>query len=593
MSSSPSARVSNRVVLGTLWKQFWAYPWLATSITAAAVVVTAAQLTVPWYLKEIIDVLSTSVPSAEGLARIWRPLTLLFAAWIVEWAGWFAFGWLNGLFQPKSMRDLEVKSFAYLLGHSYKFFSNAFTGALVRRVRRMSHAFEDLADTLHFQFIPAGIMLVVAIFALGSRSWALGAIFFGWIIIFMVINVLGSRWKLKLDIPRAEKDSEVTAVLADAITNALTIKMFATARTEEARAAQAAEAWRDLQTRSWRRAEILFRSQSAFMMLLHGSFLAVGAWLWSRGQFTVGDFILIHGYLELTFHRLWDIGRAFRRVYEALADAREMVEILEKPYDVQDARGAKTLKVTKGAITFEEVGFAFNKTRRVFHDLSLSIAPGEKVALVGPSGAGKSTITKLLLRFYDTDGGRVCIDGQDIARVTQDSLRTHIAFVPQEPVLFHRTLRENIAYGNPKATEKEVLAAAKKAHAHEFISNLPDEYDSLVGERGIKLSGGERQRIAIARAILKDAPILILDEATSSLDSESESLIQDALQVLMKKKTVIVIAHRLSTIMQMDRILVVEDGRITSQGTHEELLKHGGTYQRLWEIQAGGFAAND
>jgi ABC-type multidrug transport system fused ATPase/permease subunit len=291
---------------------------------------------------------------------------------------------------------------------------------------------------------------------------------------------------------------------------------------------------------------------------------------------------------------MWNFGNILRRMYEAFADATEMVDILRTPHEIVDRKDAKKLIVTDGRIEFNELGFNFNETRSVLSDFNLTITGKEKVALVGPSGAGKTTITRLILRFYDVTSGEILIDGQNIAHVTQDSLRDAIAFVPQEPILFHRTLRENIRYGRRDATDEEVIEAARQAHCYEFVMNTPQGFDTYVGERGIKLSGGERQRVAIARAILKNAPILILDEATSSLDSESESLIQDALAKLMVGKTVMAIAHRLSTVMKMDRIIVIEDGRVGMTGTHSELLAHEGSlYKKLWEIQAGGFIEED
>lgn len=270
-----------------------------------------------------------------------------------------------------------------------------------------------------------------------------------------------------------------------------------------------------------------------------------------------------------------------------------MLEVLSTPHEITDVKNAKKIKIHNGEIEFKNVSFKYTKNNDVIQDLTFKIKPSEKVALIGPSGGGKSTITKLILRLFDTSQGDILIDNQNIRNFTQDSLRKQITLVPQDPVLFHRTLYENIAYGNPKATKDAVLIASKLAYCHDFIEKFPKKYDTLVGERGIKLSGGERQRIAIARAILTNSPILILDEATSSLDSESETLIQKALKNLLKNKTAIIIAHRLSTIQSVDRILVISKGKIKEQGSHSELLqKHGGTYQKLWNLQIGGYTTN-
>jgi len=312
---------------------------------------------------------------------------------------------------------------------------------------------------------------------------------------------------------------------------------------------------------------------------------------WYGGLLTLGDIVLVQAYLLRIFDQLWDTGKNIRAIYESLADANEMTEMLLVPHEVQDKPGARALTVSKGELELRNVTFAYPTYAPVLKDFSLLVHPGERIALVGQSGAGKSTIVKLLLRFSDIQGGQILIDGQNIAECRQDSLRRSIALVPQDPILFHRPLLENIRYARPQASREEVIRAAKLAHCHEFIASFPEQYDTYVGERGVKLSGGERQRVAIARAILKNAPILVLDEATSSLDSESEMFIQDALKTLMQGKTTIVIAHRLSTIMQMDRIVVIEGGKIIEEGKHKELIKaRQGIYQKLWQIQAGGFA---
>jgi ABC-type multidrug transport system fused ATPase/permease subunit len=313
---------------------------------------------------------------------------------------------------------------------------------------------------------------------------------------------------------------------------------------------------------------------------------------WGMGLLSIGTFVLIQIYVLNLMDNFWGVSRILRDLYEAFGDAKEMTEILRMAHGIKDVPEAKPLVVSSGNIVLDNIRFAFGEDKVILDNVSLNISAGERIALIGPSGAGKSTLTRLLLHLYDIQGGNISIDGQDISKVTQGSLRESISFVPQDPILFHRTLMDNIRYGRTNATDEEVIGAAKLAHCHEFISSLSLGYETFVGERGVKLSGGERQRVAIARAILKNAPILILDEATSSLDSNSEMLIQDALEALMKGKTVIVIAHRLSTIRKMNRIVVIDNGKILEQGTHDELLAKDGLYAKLWSLQSHGFISS-
>lgn len=437
-------------------------------------------------------------------------------------------------------------------------------------------------------------MAVAIVFSLLAVYWRnpwLALVILVWIIIIFALNFAFSSWKLKYDLVRASADTEVSGGLVDGLTNSVSIKMFTGSAYEKARLLGLSEKLRKSSVKAWTLSDYSFSIQGMMGIIMEVIILYMAVKLWMQGSFTIGDFVFVQAYVMVLLERIWNVGRVMRNVYEAFSDAQEMVDILETPYSVQDLRTAKNLKIGQAGIKFSDVTFYYNQTRLTLDRFYLDIKPKEKIALVGSSGAGKSTIVKLLMRFYDVTSGHILIDGQDIARVKQDSLRSQIAFVPQDPILFHRSLMENLRYGRREATDEEVIESAKKAKCHEFIQGLADGYDTYVGERGIKLSGGERQRVAIARAILKNAPILVLDEATSSLDSESEYLIQEALRELMRGKTVMVIAHRLSTIMQMDRIVVVEDGQVVDQGTHQELMNRTGIYQKLWKIQAGGFSS--
>jgi ATP-binding cassette subfamily B protein len=341
---------------------------------------------------------------------------------------------------------------------------------------------------------------------------------------------------------------------------------------------------------SWRLGDVTDAVQTLLIVLVEFFVFYYAIKYWKLGLVTIGTFVLAQTYIIGLSQQLWGLNRIIRSIYQSLADSKQMVEILLTDYEIKDLPDAKKLIIDKGEIVFKDVSFDFGQDNEVLSDLNITIKPGEKVAIIGPSGAGKTTFVRLIMRLYNLTKGRVSIDGQDISKVTQDSLRKNISFVPQDPILFHRTLMENIRYGRRSATDEEVKEAAHLAHCDEFIENLPLKYETFVGERGIKLSGGERQRVAIARAILKKAPILIFDEATSSLDSYSESLIQDALKNLMKDCTTIVIAHRLSTVKRMDRIISMDNGLIVEDGTHDELSnKDSGLYKKLWDLQVSGF----
>ena len=563
--------------------------WLFALVMIAVTGLQIVSLISPLYLRQFFNIISTGEPGAATIH------TLLIT---IVWIGGLGLGaWILQRLQSLStiymesyvMSDLYVSAFDYLIKHSHHFFISQFAGTLTRRVSKYAGSFETLFDSFVGSFVPTILYVVGAIGILFARNHVLGLLLAAWSIFFLIFQVYVSRLRQPVRAQRAEEDSALAGTFADAISNQNTIAIFSGGAHEHDNTSAAVGRWRAITLRSWVTDDYIWGAQGFLMVLINISLLYGALRFWERGELTVGDFVLIQSYLLGIFGNLNSITRELRRVYDAFADAGEMVHILQTPHGVNDVEGAKALTITRGDIDFNHVHFQFNDSRPILRDLNLSIKGGEKVALVGPSGAGKSTITKLLLRLYDVESGTIEFDGQDIAKVTQDSLRDAIAFVPQEPILFHRSLLENIRYGRRDATDEEVIEAAKKAHCHEFISELPDAYGTFVGERGVRLSGGERQRIAIARAILKNAPILLLDEATSSLDSESERYIQDSLEVLMQGKTVIVIAHRLSTIMKMDRIIVLEHGTVEADGTHMELIASDGLYRKLWNIQAGGF----
>lgn len=594
MQMDPKKKTRILPVLRLYTRAALQYPWLLVLIVIGGLIIEGASVASALVIRQMINLLSENTPSAAIMTALFIALGLFALT--------AASGWLGqrlrqiGLtyIEPKAMNDLTSSAFAYLLGHSHDFFISNFSGSLTRRVTRFGRSFENVLDNLSFNFFSTAVYTSSILVILFLRSPLLGFVVLVWTIVFVCIQVGMARWRQPLRIARAAEESNVTGVLSDAIGNYSAISLFAADAHERFIFDGALDKWRVATLKSWVADNWIWGVQGIFVMIMEIGLLGIGILLWERGIFSVGDFVLVQLYLLGLIDRIWNIGNAMRQLYDSFADAYEMVEIFEQPHAVQDAPHATELSISNGAIELSDVGFHFIENRIVFEHFTLSIKGGQKVALVGPSDAGKSTIIRLLLRLYDVTAGSIRIDGNDIRTVTQESLRRNISFVPQEPVLFHRTLRENIAYGKIDATLEEIIDAAKKAHCHEFIDQLPEKYETLVGERGVKLSGGERQRVAIARAILKNAPILILDEATSSLDSESEALIQDALRILMEGKTVVVIAHRLSTIMTMDRIVVIENGAIAAEGTHAELLNHKGSlYHKLWSIQAGGFIADE
>ncbi len=572
------------------YRHLLAYPVRVIALIIVIVIAASVSNSTPLLFQRLID--SLNHLTAQDPNALWialRQVILLGLITLAGWLTWRVAGFLTSSLQPRVRADLERSAMDALGRHSYRFFTDEFTGSLVRRVRSFPAAFVDILESVLWRVLPL-IVDVTFMFVVFTRLHiAFTLILVAWIGIMGTKTYFFVRKKAALDLERAAKDSAATGMLADIIGNMLNVQLFTAHAFERQNFFRVTEDRKRIVVRSWRYGEWMMLFQNVLSAGLLTAVLGVLAWLWSQGRVAIGMFAVAVLYISRLTRSMDDLGNAMRRIYEAFAEAAEMTAIMLQKPEIVDRRGASILGLRRGQIEFQHVSFSYRGTASILKDIHVRIAAREKVALVGPSGAGKTTMMKLLLRFFDVTEGGILIDKQDISKVTQESLHRSIALVPQEPILFHRSLMDNIRYGRQDATDAEVVEAARQAHCHEFIVALPDGYATMVGERGVKLSGGERQRVAIARAILKNAPVLVLDEATSSLDSESEALIQDALRQLMKNKTVIVIAHRLSTIMQMDRIIVMEDGQITDMGTHEQLLQKEGMYRTLWNIQAGGF----
>jgi ATP-binding cassette, subfamily B, bacterial len=582
-----------------IYREYWklARPyWPVVLLTFLCVVTTlTGSIVAPIYYKKFFDTLTSATPPIGDLNPLLSTVIFIFLLNLVSWYA-YRLSWLaTNYLEAHVLRDAARNAFDYLLKHSHTFFISTFAGSLVQRINRFSRAFLTLYDRIMYDILMLVLKVIGAEVVLyiihPLLAYAMGV----WIVLFLLVSYFLTRFKLKYDIEASATVSRLTGALSDSISNHGSVQFFSGYKEEARRVGEINNRFLHLNWFRWSFGNVINGVQALLGVIIEFIIFFFGVRYWNEGLITLGTFVLLHTYIIVIENSLWNFGRVVREVYEGLADAKEMVEIIHLKHEIVDVPGAKELKITKGDIQYKDIQFYFGKDnergKQVFDNLNVKIKAGEKVAIIGPSGAGKSTLVKLLLRLHDIQGGQILVDDQDISKVTQDSLRNNISLVPQDPVLFHRTLMENIRYGRRDATDAEVIEAAKLAHCDVFINEFPHKYETYVGERGVKLSGGERQRVAIARAILKNAPILILDEATSSLDSHSESLIQDALNTLMKGKTTIVIAHRLSTIRNMDRIIVVSKGGVEEEGPHDELIKkEGGIYAKLWKLQAGGFS---
>ena len=567
----------------------------AGGLVTTPVVIFLRSILTPILLADMIQIVSEGL-RGEALFQALVPKAILLIA--VAMLRSFIVGplrlWFVWKMEIKAMYDLSCEAFNTVAAQSMQFHSDRFSGSLVSQTNKFVGAYERLMDEFFWNIFPVtlDVLMIMAVMLPKAPLFVVGMVIF--IIVYMVAAVVWFKKLAPIHEKEAKASNKCTGQLADSVSNIVAVKSYAREKYESDRYAKYQGEWYKVIFESLKqntKRNYFFDGVGVGLIALVAVFM-IGAQDWFG--VSVATLVLIVNYSQNILGDLWSIHSVFKSLNRVFGDAREMTEILDMKDDVVDAPDAKKLEISKAEIDFNDITFRHKDAKEaIFEDFSLTIPSGVRVGLVGVSGSGKTTLTKLLLRFADVNKGEILIDGQNISKVTQKTLREAISYVPQESSLFHRSVYDNIAYGRPGASKEEVLRAAKLANADEFIKKLPDGYETMVGERGVKLSGGQRQRIAIARAILKDAPILVLDEATSALDSESEALIQEALNNLMKGRTSIVVAHRLSTIAGLDKIVVLNDGKIVEQGTHAELLARGGEYQKLWSRQSGAFLDED
>ncbi len=585
----------------SVWRFYAFYLRQVWPVFAAAIVVgflvAIIEVSLFGFVGRIVD-LAKGVPAADFFQRHGRELLGMALVALVARPVFNSLHDLlvNQAIVPSLTTRIRWQNHRYVIRQSLGFFQNDYAGRIANRIMQTGSALRESAvqivDAIWYVTIYTGS--AIALFA--HADFWLAAPLVVWVFAyvgllwFFIPRIKQRSWKA------SEARSKLMGRIVDGYSNVLTLKLFAHTRREEAYVAEAMAE----QTGKLRRMTRVTTTLDASITTLNGFLIAgttaLALWLWSRGHVTVGAIALSTGLVIRINNMSGWIMWVVNGIFENVGTVQDGITTIAQPRAVQDRAGAMPLEVTNGAVHFHDIHFHYGKKGGVISGLELAVRPGEKIGLVGPSGAGKSTLVNVLLRLYDLEGGRITIDGQDVAQVTQESLRSQIGVVTQDTSLLHRSIRDNILYGRPDASDAQIAEAVRKARADEFVPTLVDGegrtgYDALVGERGVKLSGGQRQRIAIARVLLKDAPILVLDEATSALDSEAEAAIQESLDLLMQGKTVIAIAHRLSTIARMDRLVVLDKGRIVETGTHAELVAREGLYARLWKRQTGGFVA--
>ena len=561
----------------------WPYKIWAISAILAVTLASALGSGTGYLFKLIVDAAEAGDTQTVIFWGLVFPVILFFVQAFFRLSGFFAANWTTGAVKT-AIDSLNN----YILQHSHTYYSNRFAGAISNKQRNVMRAIEEIVPDFLWAQLSSFVGFIITFVLIATVDLLSAFLFFLLIVVLIFVNKHLSPKKMVLSKISSEANTVLGGRLVDTLSNISTVRQYARYDQELEELSDLSNKRRIAHRNNWFFTEKLLILNVSILFLFSITVFWMIVNKWSSGLITTGDFIMIVALIFNVAGSLIFIGRAFNAMAKTVGELEEGLEDLLIDYEIVDSPDSKPLKLVNGEIVWKNVSFRFGDNQ-VFNDFNLNISAGQRIGLVGSSGAGKTTFVSLLLRQHELDTGSIVIDGQDIAKVTQNSLRKAISIVPQEPSLFHRSIKDNIGYGRENATLDQIIEAAKQAHAHDFIEKLPNGYDTLVGERGIKLSGGQKQRVAIARAVLKDAPILVLDEATSALDSESEILIQEALHKLMIGKTVIAIAHRLSTLREMDRIIVLESGTVVEDGDHETLKNKGGIYAKLWSHQSGGF----
>jgi ATP-binding cassette subfamily B protein len=561
-----------------IWRRRWSHGVILIAVLCAV----SASVGARYSLKFVVDAVASG---PQNMPAVWSALTIFAVLICTDYMSWRVGGWIAARTFPAVGADLRLDLFSHLLGHSARFFSERFAGALAGRITAAATAVYTIENSLAWNALPPAIAIIGSLASLAAIQPYMALTLAGVAAVLAAVMAVGALRGQPLHAEYARRAAQSSGEIVDAVANHAAVRAFASAGRECARLQGRLGSEVSAHRRALYFIEKLRTGHALCVVGLTGGMLVWGVLLWQKGQLSAGDLVVIASFSVSLLDASRDLVVAFVEMTHHWSKLGEAVQELTHPHELPDKADAKALERRGGSIAMEDLTFTYPDGRRILHNIKLRIPAGQKAAIVGPSGAGKTTLLALVQRLYPVVFGRVLVDGQDIAAMTQDSLRRAVAVVPQDVVLFHRTVQENVRYGRPDATDEEVAAAARAAHCSEFIRELPEGYETIVGERGVRLSGGQRQRIGIARAILADAPIVLLDEATSALDTESELAIQHALTELMRGRTVLAVAHRLSTIARFDRVIVMKDGRIIEDGTPAELARRNGHFGRIWRMQ--------